>query len=752
MTRLADWPITRKLALVTLVTSMTALLIGSLALGLYDRKSTRQATKERANQLASLIATTLESSLAGDDADTARDILDGLRSQRDIRAVAVYDADLQTFATFHTPLEGPAVVPVDNQSFFTDDLFVVYRTISRDTERIGTVQVEVDLTSMNMRMQQFIVPVSVLMLLLPWAAWFASKGLQGFVSGPILELVGTAREVSETKDYSTRAVKRSNDEVGLLIETFNEMLEQIQDRDDRLLGEGDRLEAEVAVRTQELRTANQRLDTARMAAVAASHAKSEFIANMSHEIRTPMNGVMGMAELLINTDLSTSQKRLARTVWESAEDLLAIINDILDFSKGEAGKLQLDCAPFDPEECIGRVIELLSGRAQLKGLQIVHDVDTDLPRLVLGDAKRLRQVLTNVVGNAIKFTERGDVVVRAAFVEHLEGSVKLRFEVIDGGIGIPSDVQGRIFDGFSQGDSSTTRKFGGTGLGLAISKNLVGLMGGTMGVVSKPGIGSNFWFTVQVERSLDDAATPDVRHASDLSALRILVADGSAGDRQLLNEWLDAWGCVCVVASTGEQALAKLHAAEAHGQPFDVALTDLHGPGMNSVQFARVLRADPTSQGLHLVLLTSSEEGTVALEGLGFDAAIAKPLKQPDLLARLVKVPYPAGGDENRVTRLTTCQDGPKIEGAKVLVAEDNPVNQEVAATMLTRLGCNVDVVPEGGAAVEAVRSRGTTTSCFSITRCLRSTGIRPFARYDVSKNGASSSATKQQLVQDAFQ
>ena len=295
-----------------------------------------------------------------------------------------------------------------------------------------------------------------------------------------------------------------------------------------------------------MRTANQRLDTARMAAVAASHAKSEFIANMSHEIRTPMNGVMGMAELLINTDLSTSQKRLARTVWESAEDLLAIINDILDFSKGEAGKLQLDCAPFDPEECIGRVIELLSGRAQLKGLQIVHDVDTDLPRLVLGDAKRLRQVLTNVVGNAIKFTERGDVVVRAAFVEHLEGSVKLRFEVIDGGIGIPSDVQGRIFDGFSQGDSSTTRKFGGTGLGLAISKNLVGLMGGTMGVVSKPGIGSNFWFTVQVERSLDDAATPDVRHASDLSALRILVADGSAGDAAScsMNGWTRGVACV----------------------------------------------------------------------------------------------------------------------------------------------------------------------------------------------------------------
>ena len=238
MTRLADWPITRKLALVTLVTSMTALLIGSLALGLYDRKNTRQATEERAKQLASLIATTLESSLAGGDADTARDILDGLRSQRDIRAVAVYDSNLQTFATFHTPLEGPAVVPVDNQSFFTDDLFVVYRTISRDTERIGTVQVEVDLTSMNMRMQQFIVPVGVLMLLLPWAAWFASNGLQGFVSGPILELVGTARKVSETKDYSTRAVKRSNDEVGLLIETFNEMLEQIEDRDDRLLGEG----------------------------------------------------------------------------------------------------------------------------------------------------------------------------------------------------------------------------------------------------------------------------------------------------------------------------------------------------------------------------------------------------------------------------------------------------------------------------------------------------------------------------------
>ena len=704
MTKLADLSITRKLALVILVTSMTTLAAGSVALGVYDRRQAMRSIQERASQLSSLLATNSSAALLFDDRDAANELLTGLRSQSDVRAAAIYDADNQLFARYGIPPAGGDAVPPIDEAFFTDDLFVVYRGITLDGEWLGTVHAEVDLSPTNLRTERFALVVLGLMLLLPTATWFGSKRLQRYVSGPILELVETARHVSATKDYSIRAVRQSQDEVGLLIENFNQMLEQIQDRDDRLRGEGDRHEAEVDARPRELRASNERLEVAKTTAVDASRAKSEFIANMSHEIRTPMNGILGMAEILLSSDLSVQQRRFARTVWESAEDLLSTINDILDFSRAEAGKLELESAPFSPRACAERVAELMGGRAQLKGLELVNEVGSGVPDHVLGDGKRLRQILTNLVGNAVKFTEHGEVIVRQCLVREHDGIGTLRFEVIDSGIGIPDAHQRRIFDGFTQADSSTTRKFGGTGLGLTISKHLAEMMGGTIGVTSRPGTGSNFWFTVKVK--LSEPAMSEADDAeSHVNGCRVLIVDDSASNRAVLRNQVSHWGGVGVAVESGEEALAALRAERERQDRFGVALIDLNMPGMSGVDLVRSIREDRIARGLSFVLLTSGDEVGMASADVEVDASIAKPVRQSELrdcLTRLTgrspEVPVeidlgPCGTER--------CE---AAVGARILLAEDNQVNQEVASTMLESLGCQVDVVPDGAAAIDAVR------------------------------------------------
>lgn len=455
---------------------------------------------------------------------------------------------------------------------------------------------------------------------------------------------------------------------------------------------------------------------ARELAEAANLAKSEFLANMSHEIRTPLNGVIGMIELLLSTELTPTQKEYVVTLHQSGEGLLKIINDILDYSKAKAGKLTIEYISFDLKNIVQDLSDLLAVKAEEKGVEFIIRYDPDIEHYLVGDPTRIRQVLANLISNAIKFTHEGYVLISVECKGKTDNETKLRFSVEDTGIGIPEDVLYKVFEKFTQGDTSSTRKYGGTGLGLAISKHLVEMMRGTIGVSSIPGQGSTFWFTLPF--SLEKKMPVVAPNVADLDVLRVLVVDDNEVDLCFIQEFVSSWGLHNRGYASGEAALKALREAFESGDPYQVTIINYQMPGMDGLMLGRAIKNDPDLRDTSLVMLTSigQRASTTQMVQVGFAANLLKPVHQSELMDTLTILcdGRKHNGTTEFITRHTLADyresgktySSPEKKSAtqlRVLVVGDNKVSQMVAVGMLEKLGCFVNVATNGMKAVEMV-------------------------------------------------
>jgi PAS domain S-box-containing protein len=838
--------IQRKLAIVVLCTSLLGLGITCAAFELYERTNFRRALTDELTALADTVGANSAASLAFDDRKSARDVLAGLSAEHHIVAACLYDSHGTIFAEYRRPGSGPAFqMPPwrEDGATFSPEALTLNRSVSMGGEKIGGIAIVSDLAALRAKMREYTEISALVLLLSVLATLFVSSRLLRLITEPILALAEVAGRISAQENYSLRAIPQSDDEVGKLIDSFNQMLERIQERDNKLKEANDGLELRVHARTQELQQeVNERkqaevklqsslreledlkfaldqhcnvsrtdeegiitfvnekfcsiskfsrdelmgknhrvvnsghhpkeffgelwrtiksgqswkgkiknrtkdgtlfwsdttivpfcdtqgkpfqyiairtditslkrieeeLRRAKDIAEQASRAKSEFLANMSHEIRTPLNGIMGMTDLALETELSREQREYLETVKASSDTLLTVINDILDFSKIEAGKIDLEVADFDLRDTLETTLKTLAVRADEKGLELLCEVAPEVPEVVRGDVTRLRQVVINLVGNAIKFTNEGEVAVKVQVEAEEGGDLVLRFTVSDTGIGIAEDKREKIFEPFAQADTSTTRKYGGTGLGLTISVRLVRMMGGKIWMESEEGRGSHFHFTVRMgaadgqEIKVGSAAAPEI-----LRGVRVLVVDDNSTNRRILEGMLKRWEMRPVSEKGGEEALAQLVSAREAGEAFGLIVTDMHMPKMDGFELVERIRRRPELSTATIMMLTSAGHRGDAerCQKLGVSAYLLKPIRQSELREAIARV-LGAREQEGKIPLITRFSLGDARDGSdflRVLVAEDNPVNQRLIVRLLEKRGHRVALADNGRQALAAL-------------------------------------------------
>jgi two-component system sensor histidine kinase/response regulator len=704
-----DLPIERKLRVVITVPAMAAFGIAILMHVATNWLHVRADMQQRAAGIARTAGVSSIEALSRGDTGGAISALEALHDEPMVDVAEVYLPDGQKIATYDRAANGVVLKTTSQPIPAHRNQFQITAPATHDGAVLGYVHILVPFAALYPDWRAFgLIALAAIAAAISISYWLAAR-LQKQISGPIVNLAHTMQRVSTEEDYTLRVERNSEDEIGTLIDGFNQMLGQIRHRDSRLEKYRQFLEQQVAERTENLANANRELRVAidqatraKVAAERASSAKSEFLARMSHEIRTPMNGVMGMSELLQVTELTARQRHLSQTISQSAAALLQIINDILDFSKVEAGKLELECIEFGLRETVEQAIELCASRAHAKGLEVACDVGLDVPAKVRSDPMRLRQILINLVGNAIKFTDAGEVIVR---VKVIGNDDLLRFEVIDTGIGISQEAQADIFNAFSQADSFTTRKYGGTGLGLAICRELATLMGGRIGVDSVIGRGSIFWFEVRLERIAEATPTFTRLPRMRLVGLRALIVDDNTSNREILAQHLKSWGVEVVAAESSMDALAVLDTPE--GSRFDFALLDDQMPGMDGIELAKRIRHDSRFKTMRLVMLTTRDthEGNSDTVQL-FAAILTKPLRRSQLLNCVTRAmtAAPEPGLEEAAVRSVPAATG-RTFVPRILLVEDNPVNREVAVGMLETLGCVAHSAGNGLLALEAINN-----------------------------------------------